>query len=284
MLLAISTPLIELAALLLFGLAYRSAVRRGGAAAQELATAAGYGLLLEILDLALFRTYHYSGAFRLQIGGAPLAIALLWGVILQSAMALSDRLALPAPVRPLLDGLLAVLLDLSLDAVAIRVGYWHWTIPLTAGWYGVPAGNLSAWIWVAVWFSAATRAVRASPGLRRWHGQWAAPLVAYAGLYVSILAVGLVQGYVGAVTPRARLGVFWWQVGLFLSIVAAASRHRGASGPRVPRVLGVGRWSVHLFFFLLLWISGSWRSVPSLVVVSLGTGAMEFWVQRTAAR
>jgi hypothetical protein len=57
-------------------------------------------------------------------------IALAWAVILYTSMQLSDSYNLSDAGKACCDGLLAVLLDLSIDAIAIRRGYWQWGIPL----------------------------------------------------------------------------------------------------------------------------------------------------------
>ena len=59
------------------------------------------------------------------------------------------------------DAVWAILLDLALDAVAIRLGLWTWTIRADEGWFGVPWGNFFAWLMVAFWFAFFTRIVRA---------------------------------------------------------------------------------------------------------------------------
>jgi uncharacterized membrane protein len=97
------------------------------------------------------------------------------------------------------DALLALLIDLSIDAIAIRRGYWQWTIPLNAGWFGVPADNLSAWMFVVFFFSLLCRL------LRRLSAQHTAmlclailvPPLAYLGLLLSLVALGTVNALLG---------------------------------------------------------------------------------------
>lgn len=75
----------------------------------------------------------------------------------------------------MLDGLLALNIDLALDAVAIRLGFWDWGQGLEFEYFGVPYGNFWAWFWVVFSFSFGYRlfARRAD-----WIGTWLAPLVA----------------------------------------------------------------------------------------------------------
>lgn len=55
----------------------------------------------------------------------PLCIGVAWkSRIIYSAMEFSDASSLPYWLRPILDGLLALNIDLALDAIAIRFGFW----------------------------------------------------------------------------------------------------------------------------------------------------------------
>jgi len=88
----------------------------------------------------------------------PLCIGVGWGCIIYSAMEFSDASSLPYWTRPVLDGLLAINIDLAMDAVAIRFGFWDWGPPLTAKHYfGVPYANFWAWFWVVLFFSLGYR-------------------------------------------------------------------------------------------------------------------------------
>ncbi len=178
--------LIEVASLGLFGWCWTEARRLRTGLHAELLVAVVYGCLLEIMDMWIFGSYHYGSLTWWWVGHVPLYIPLLWATSIHSSMAMSDRVGLPWWARPFLDGLLAVLIDLAVDAIAIRLGLWSWRIRLDEGWFGVPAGNLCAWMWVAAWYGAVTRLVRermvrrigqpvwqglSSSGLHRPHGE-----------------------------------------------------------------------------------------------------------------
>src|SRR5213082_49481 len=162
--------LVEVVMLVLFALSARFAYRSGGRQRLiELLSAVPFGLLLEQGDIMIFGSYAYNQAFFLKIGLVPIAIALAWAMIIRSCMAISDAAGVPARLAPFSDALLAILLDLSFDTIAIRQGLWHWQIRLDQGFFGVPAGNYYAWLFVALGFSAWTRLIRrwarARPGL-----------------------------------------------------------------------------------------------------------------------
>ncbi len=116
-----------------------------------------YGVLLEWLTIRQLAAYRY-GQFLIMIDDAPLVIGMGWAVIIYSAMEFTSRLRMPDMARPLFDALLALNIDLSMDAIAIRLmdgvtpgqGMWHWGAITTqnAEWFGVPgptSGRGSSW-------------------------------------------------------------------------------------------------------------------------------------------
>lgn len=127
-----------------------------------------FTLVLEMIGAntgLLFGHYDYTGLWKLQVFGTPLAIGLLWILVsicswsvvgwLQSSLPLQSHQAPQSPQPPLSRGgqnpwvgnlplgtfwlvtlasLLATGYDVVLEQVAIKLGYWTWldnTIPLT---------------------------------------------------------------------------------------------------------------------------------------------------------
>ena len=98
-----------------------------------------YGVLLEYAAITIFQAYDYGHFLIMVAGMVPLCIGISWGIILYTAMATSDCFDLPWYLRPIVDALLALTIDLSMDAIAIRLGFWTWR---SAGpWFGVPLGR-----------------------------------------------------------------------------------------------------------------------------------------------
>ena len=85
-----------------------------------------YGVLLEYGAIVTFHAYVYGHFLIMIFGAVPLCIGVSWGMIIYTAMETSDRFALPWYLRPILDALLALTIDLSMDAIAIRLGFWTW--------------------------------------------------------------------------------------------------------------------------------------------------------------
>lgn len=258
---------LELSTVVLFALTVAHARRRGRAAVLELCSAAVYGVLLEWGDILLFETYTYSPGFFLTVGPVPITIGLCWALLIYGAMQYSDQLGLPAWAAPFADALWAIMLDLAFDAVAVRLDFWRWNIPLADGYFGVPAGNFSAWLYVALGFSAWTRWVR---GRRR--GQTAlellAPLAAFMILLGGILWFDLLVWLLYPRTPGDHgMAVFAATVAVFALIVGAVVWRRGLRPtPGVDLLTTATRWLMHGYFglWLVVWLVAPATRLPGM--------------------
>src|SRR3989337_1879089 len=99
-----------------------------------------FGVSLELATIRQLNAYQY-GQFLIMVLDVPLCIGVAWGCILYSVMEFSNASSLPYWTRPVLDGLLALNIDLALDAVAIRFGFWDWGQGLEFQYFGVPYAN-----------------------------------------------------------------------------------------------------------------------------------------------
>ena len=269
--------LVEIVMLILFALSARFAYRTGGRQRlMELLSAVPFGLLLEQGDIKIFGSYAYSQGFFLKLGSVPVAIALAWAMIITSSMFMSDRLGIPPRLAPFADAVFAIVLDLSLDAIAIRQGLWHWNIPLNAGFFGVPAGNYYGWLFVALGFSAWTRWVRArghadsSPWLQLF-----VPFPAYLTLLLALVPfIALQQFFFGG--PMGGFPPFLVTLALF-AVLTGRSIRRGEGRlpkpwmmPLFPRLL------IHGYFLSAGILLGIFQELPVLLAMSLGMAAIEF--------
>lgn len=167
---------------LLFALCLQHARRQGLTNLFRLLAAVIYGVILELATIHQLSAYEY-GHFLMMIGNVPLCIGVAWSCIIYSAMEFSDASSLPYWVRPVLDGLLALNIDLALDAVAIRLGFWSWGQGLKFQYFGVPYANFWAWFLVVFSFSLGYRLLAHRED---WMVRWISPLLA---LVIGLTAV-----------------------------------------------------------------------------------------------
>ncbi|MFZ2472543.1 MAG: carotenoid biosynthesis protein [Methanothrix sp.] len=161
----------ELLVLVLFLISMLNAWQRGSWVVWQLLAGVLFGLLLEWATIQQLNAYEY-GHFLLMLGPVPVIIGIAWGTIIYSVRAFSDSTNLPEWARPVLDGLLALSIDLSMDAVAIRLSMWDWGNGFDYQYFGVPYNNFWAWFWVVFSFSFSLRMLSRLPG---FYGRWLSP-------------------------------------------------------------------------------------------------------------
>ncbi len=272
--------------LILFALSARFAYRTGGRQRlNELLSAVPFGLLLEQGDITIFGSYAYNQAFFIKLGSVPLAIALAWAMIITSSMFMSDRLGIPPRLAPFADAVFAILLDLSLDAIAIRQGLWHWNIPLNAGFFGVPAGNYYGWLFVAFGFSAWTRWVRARADARpvsSWL-QLLVPVPAYLTLLLALVPfIVLQQRFFGG--PTGGFPSLLFALALFAVLTGWSIRRSEGRLPRPWLMPLLPRLLIHGYFLSAGILLGIFQQFPVLLAMSLGMVAIEFSLAPMARR
>jgi hypothetical protein len=276
-----------LAVVLTFFITAVRAARHSRARWNELLSAFIFGLLLEQGDIFLFGTYRYNTHWLL-LGDVPVAIALTWAMIIAGAMNITDALGIREGIRaPMADAVWAILLDLALDAVAIRLGLWTWTIRAEEGWFGVPWGNFFAWLFVAFWFSFFTRRVRAAR--RAKYAQWFVPLCAFGGLIAVLVPFVAIENTAALPFVPDDASVYnnqvWMIFAATLALFCGATVWALARRERQPREapdhwLLLVRLSIHILFLLAMLAAGIARRAPLLLVVALGLLALEVWVTR----
>lgn len=269
---------LEIGAALFFIGAALAALRRGRLPFLELVSAAAFGILLEEGDQLLFETYHYSPDWVLMIDRAPVVIGLTWALIIAGAMRLTDALGVRRRYAPFVDAVLAISLDLAFDAIAIRMGLWTWrTVGPEQGWFGVPAGNFYAWLFVTFGFSLVTRWIRdvsRDRPAREWL-QLAAPIPAYAVLLAGLLPFIWLKPLTDD-TPGGGLGLFALTLAGFCAVSAWAvfGPDRGVPDGQQNAMLDLRlamltRVAIHLFFLGGLLVLGLATELPVLLLVAL---------------
>jgi hypothetical protein len=245
----------------IFALCLRHAWRRGPHVAWRLLVGVVFGLLLEWGTILQLDAYAY-GHFALMLGPVPVAIGVAWGVIVYSSRLFSDHTTLPPWARPVLDGLLALTIDLAMDAVAIRLGMWTWGLALEASYFGVPYANFWAWFWVVSSFSAGTRALAGGAG---WASCWLGPVGAL------LLGLTVVLATNRLIVTLYLLGLYMAGVALVLGgalVLVLTLRPRLFPGGDtwLSLVVGLG---FHLYFLIAGLLTGVILQPPALLAVSL---------------
>jgi len=270
--------LLEVGAAAFFVLAAWLALRRGRLPFLELVSAAIFGLLLEQGNQVIFETYEYSPEFVLAIDRAPIVIGLTWALIIAGAMRITDALGVRERYAPVVDSVLAIALDLAFDAVAIRMGLWTWRdIGPDMGWFGVPAGNFYAWLFVTWSFSLVTRRLR-TMSHRRPAIEWIqllVPIPAFALLLATLVPFTVIKPLVDS-APGGGLTLFAISLVAFAAVAAWAmlgpdrTTPDGAADAILDlRLAFATRTAIHLVFLgALVWL-GLAVTAPMLLIVAL---------------
>ncbi|MCS6777396.1 MAG: carotenoid biosynthesis protein [Chloroherpetonaceae bacterium] len=275
------------------------AMRRGPHRWIPLGGAVLYAIVFEHANMARYAHtpggYHYHPAsWCMILGDVPLYIPLAWGFILSTSMRITEHLGIHPGARPFCDALLALLIDLSLDAVAIRLEFWYWHgIPLNDAFFGVPADNFLGWLLVSFTFSVLTRHLwdrpQARPALRQalWIQWLLIPPTAYALYLLLEWPVHGVYRAIGAETQKEQLIVVQGVVLLFL-LAAGIGALRAPRPPHSERSpmdllsLHLPRHAFHVFACVgLLCLSPALR-LPELWILAGSIWLLEVGVALTA--
>lgn len=262
----------ELMVYVLFGLSLLHAWRKGPHRIWQLAAGVLFGLLLEWATIQQLQAYVY-GRFLFMLGEVPVPVGVAWGTIIYAVRLYSDSTGLPEWARPVLDSLLALNIDLSMDAIAIRLGFWQWDMPIDIQFFGVPYANFWAWFWVVFSFSAGLRLLL---GWKLPLGRWIAPPGAVLMGVVGVLATNRL-----IVSLASDLVVYTSVIALTLGAALALVL---ALRPRLQaRPYFLAAWvpaMFHLYFLAAGFAAGIFFRTPLLLPISLAmalTAALIHW-------
>jgi hypothetical protein len=235
-----------------------------------------FGVLLELATIRQLQAYEY-GQFLVMVFDVPLGIGVSWGCILYSVMEFSDATNLPFFVRPVLDALLALNIDLSLDAVAIRFGFWDWGQGLDFQYFGVPFANFWAWFWVIFFFSFGYRLFARRED---WVAVWVAP---FAALVVGLLGVLGTNALISYIIPWAYHAT---TIGLLLvmSILLVAVFRPRFFLARVPALTFWVPGITHIYVLAAGLLSGFILDPPILLPIGLLMTGIAFYLHGPTVR
>lgn len=231
-----------------------------------------FGVTLELATIRQLHAYEY-GQFLVMVLDVPLCIGIAWSCILYSVMEFSDGSSLPYWTRPILDGLLALNIDLALDAIAIRLGFWDWGQGFDFQYFGVPYANFWAWFWVIFFFSLGYRlfARRAD-----WIRTWLSPILA---LVVGLLGVLGTNALIAYIIPFAFHGLTVIVL-LLMALGIVLSLHPKLNQTPGPALSFWVPFITHLYVLLAGLISGVIFDPPFLLYVGLAMTMIAVYLHR----
>ena len=103
-----------------------------------------YGIVLEIMTISAFHFYAY-GQFLLMFYDVPISIGIGWGVIIYAVKLITSNYELTKLQKGIFSGLLALNIDLSMDIIAVKLGFWKWGLGDPYEYFFIPFGNFYAW-------------------------------------------------------------------------------------------------------------------------------------------
>jgi hypothetical protein len=245
-------------------------------AAGELLALVAYGFLLEWVAMRVFASHRYALDWRAAPLGVPLAVAMVWAAVITAAMTLGGR---RHPGRPLRiaarAALLGVALDLLIEPVATRLGFWTWTPE--GPWLAVPLGNFVGWGVIV--------------GTYAWGAERFPALGARLGLAVGCVAALVVVGLTWrALGIEERLGALagWGTALTVWGVVALGYPASGTTGqrarpdslrPGLPTRLGLAHGREPAAILLILAGVFAWDAAwlgdgSRLLVAALTVGAL----------
>ena len=271
-----------------------------------------YCLATEIFAINLLKEYYYNSflimichnplGFGVQMSCAtpanscvPLAIPLMEGTVIYAAIETSNRLKLPWAVRPVLDGFMAISIDLVMDPIVSAslncgpgaphatvepgLGFWVWpllpertvlgiTLPQHL-LFGIPLNNFMGWFLGIIIFSFMLRVGWRwiPPESKGFFGDLVAPVLAIPATLLTFTGVI----YVYELLIKYVVGSEWILaaiiVGAGILLIAAFARHAKRDNPIDPIIMAVPML-FQIYFLAALFAGNLYRDEPDLILLS----------------
>jgi len=213
---------------------------------------AAAGAVAETSCIRMYGFYAYDAGWRLWLDRVPLAVALVWPVVIHSASQLAGALLSPTArassrLRSLVTGLLVLTDAAFIEPVAVHAGLWRWTEP---GVFGVPTIGVLGWAFFAAACAAFFDLAEATTDrLAR-----ALRMASAAGLVVVSTHAALLATWWGLLrrlpptAPEAWVAATAWALSAGLLTIVRRRR----PGARIPPVVLLLRVPAAGFFVALL--------------------------------
>lgn len=235
-----------------------------------------FGAVLELGTIRQLEAYQY-GRFVIMLLDVPLCIGVAWGCIIYSTMEFSDASSLPYWMRPFLDGLLALNIDLALDAIAIRLGFWNWGQGLNFQYFGVPYANFWAWFWVVFSFSLGYRLLaHREDWVVTWIAPWMALMIGLGGVFGTNIIIAFE-------VPFEDHRVFI-AITLLLALLLVLSMRPRFDQTSAPSLVFWIPFLSHLYLLIAGLTSGVIFQPPFLLWIGLFMSAIAFFLHRHTIR
>jgi hypothetical protein len=236
-----------------------------------------YGWILEESAIAIFHRYAYTSGFLVTFLDAPFCIAAGWTAILYSAIVIAENLRLSRFKTALFVALWGLGIDFSMDALAVRFGYWTWFPPadVILPYFHVPVSNFVGWFIILSCFTYFHLMGR--------NERYRNLLMGFDAMLPS-LPLLLIAIYVMLETEyeRAFTSLSWWHMTvmfplplmMFLSVWIVRLSPVRRKDNRIPLLITEG---FHLFFIVsavYVWlVSGIWAYAVAAAVALMPVGA-----------
>lgn len=242
--------------------------KEGARKLTTLLVAMGFGFAIELFFVSVYTGYSYGDFlvdFPLGEHTVPLWVAAGWGTIIYISMEATDRMGLPWYVAPVVDGLLAVSLDVTLDPVADALGWWDWS--RVGQFFGVPYDNFIGWVLIVASYSFFSRA-----GFQLWKKETNLRdiLVPILALMPAIAAVAGAQvGLEKVFYPWLGEPHTFALLVVLLALLALPSLRKAMRSGGVPWFLWVIPASYHGLMLALVFTTGISSESPDLILFML---------------